>query len=157
MWSDKELRAASIMEDFIAVGAQGDLMDALAVVKTAAWTVEYHTIADAILTAQVLRIEALFNLIDTVVLPGTGAFRGTGRQYEQIGIGPLWRSWIHDRAILAKNRVEAFMTEFMTEIDNHYEDVINDPTAGLPADALTTYDNVKQLVAVAHGSWTPGF
>jgi hypothetical protein len=157
MWGDKELRAKDVMEDFIGVGSQGDLMDALAVVKTAAWTVEYHTIADTILTNQVLRIEALFNLIDTVLLPGMGAFKGTGRPYEQIGIGPLWRSWMHDRAILGKNRVEAFMSDFMTEIENHYEDVINDPSSGLPADAATTYENVKQLVGVAYGSWTPGF
>jgi hypothetical protein len=157
MWSGKELRAREIMEDFIAIGSQGDLMDALAVIKTAAWTVEYHTIVNTILTDQVLRIEALFNLIDTVLLPGMGAFKGNGRPYEQIGIGQLWRNWMHDRAILAKNRVEAFMNDFMTEIESHYEDVINDPSAELPADAATTYENVKQLVGVAHGAWTPGF
>jgi hypothetical protein len=157
MWSGKELRATKIMENFIAVGTQGDAMDALAVVKTAAWTLEYHTFANTVLTRQVLRIEALFTFIDTVLLPGMGAFAANGRPYQQIGIGPLWRSWMHDRAILAKARAEQFITDFWDDIEMSFEHVVDDPTAGFPPQFSTTYHAVKELVAVAHNSWTPGF
>jgi hypothetical protein len=157
MWSGKELRATEIMENFIAVGTQGDAMDALAVIKTAAWTLEYHTIANTVLTRQVLRIEALFTLIDNVLLPGMGAFRPGGRPYQQLSIGPLWRSWMHDKAIMAKARGEKFMTDFWDDVEKTFEDVVDDPTAGFPPQFATTYHAVKELVAVADGSWTPGF
>jgi hypothetical protein len=157
MWSGKELRATEIMENFIAVGTQSDAMDALAVVKTAAWTLEYHTFANTVLTRQVLRIEALFTLIDTVLLPGMGAFAANGRPYQQIGIGTLWRSWMHDRAILAKARAEQFITDFWDDIEMSFEHVVDDPTAGFPPQFSTTYHAVEELVAVAHNSWTPGF
>jgi len=138
MWSGKELRATDIMENFIAVGTQGDVMDALAVVKTAAWTLEYHTFANTVLTRQVLRIEALLTLIDTVLLPGMGAFGTNGRPYQQIGIGPLWRSWMHDRAMMAKARAEQFITDFWDDIEMSFEHVIDDPTAGFLPQFLTT-------------------
>src|SRR5437762_1141613 len=101
MWGDKsQLRDEQVMQDFVGVGKKGDVMDAIAVVKTVTWALQYHTIADQILTKQVRRIRDMFNLLDAQLLP---ALQIQGRRpYEQLGIGQLWINWMNDRAQVAR-------------------------------------------------------
>ena len=155
MWSGDALRAADIMEDFIGIGSKGDIMDACAVVKGVAWALQYHVIANTILTRQVLRIRDMFNLIDNTLLPGLN-MQGR-RQYQSIGIGALWQSWMHDKAILAKSRAETFITGYLDDITAWYDPIKDDPDAGVPAKFTDTYTNLQQLVAQQNGAWTPGF
>ena len=155
MWGGDALRAADIMEDFIGIGSKGDIMDACAVVKGVAWALQYHVIANTILTRQVLRIRDMFNLIDNTLLPGLN-MQGR-RQYQSIGIGALWQSWMHDQAILAKSRAETFITGYLNDITAWYDPVKDDPDAGVPAKFTNTYTNLQQLVVQQNGAWTPGF
>jgi len=155
MWSGDALRADKVMEDFIGIGDQGDVMDACAVIKSVAWALQYHVIVNTILTRQVLRIRDMFNLIDNTLLPGLN-IQGR-RQYQTIGIGALWQSWMHDRAILAKTRAETFTTGYLNAITAWYDPIKDDPTAGVPAKFAETYTNLQQLVAQQNGAWTPGF
>lgn len=160
MWEGKALRADDIMENFLQIGTQDDVMDACAVVKTVAWALQYHVIADNILTNQVLRIRNFLNNLDTQWLPAAGQGGGNKRAYQQIGIGALWQSWMHDRAVLAKNRAVNFLNEYWGAIEQGYEEVKDDPTAGFPDNFPETFDNLKALVAqvTANGGvWNPGF